>query len=68
MKFISQNVRSLKSKTQAINLDTLINTMEVINVSAYYIQEIWLNENFIKAINGYIFFYHGLSKQTCKRG
>ena len=40
MKFISQNVRSLKmkSKAQAINLDTIINTMEVNNISAYCIQ------------------------------
>ena len=40
MKLISQNVRSLKmkSKAQAINLDTIINTMEVNNISAYCIQ------------------------------
>ena len=38
MKFIFQNVRSLKSKTQAINLTTIINTMDVNNISAYCIQ------------------------------
>lgn len=38
MKFIFQNVRSLKSKTQAINLTTIINAMNVNNVSAYCIQ------------------------------
>ena len=65
MKFISQNVRSLKSK---INVDTIINTMEVNNISAYCIQETWLDGNFIKGINGYIFFHHELVKQTCKRG
>ena len=68
MKFISQNVRSLKSKAQAINLDTIINTMEVNNISAYCIQETWLDGNFIKERNGYTFFHHGLAKQTCKRG
>ena len=42
--------------------------MEVNNISAYCIQETWLDSNFIKEINGYTFFHHGLVKQTCKRG
>ena len=68
MKFISQNVRSLKNKAQANNLDTIINTVKVNNISAYCIQETWLDGNFIKERNGYTFFHHGLAKQTCKRG
>ena len=66
MIFISYITRSLNSKAQAINLDTIINTMEVNNISACCIQESWLDSNFIKEINGYTFFQHGLAKQTCK--
>ena len=60
--FISQNVRSLRSKKQYINIDAIINTMEKHNISAYLIQETWLDGDFEKIINGYHLFYHGLKK------
>ena len=66
--FISQNVRSLRSKKQYINIDAIINTMEKHNISAYLIQETWLDGDFEKIINGYHLFHHGLKKQICKRG
>ena len=46
--FISQNVRSLRSKKQYININAIINTMEKHNISAYLIQETWLDGNFEK--------------------
>ena len=38
------------------------------NLSVYCIQETWLDGNFIKEIEGYTVFHHGLVKQVCKRG
>lgn len=38
------------------------------NLSVYWIQETWLDGNFIKEIEGYTIFHHGLEKQVCKRG
>ena len=36
--------------------------------SIYCIQETWLDGDFVKEINGYIMFHHGLKKQICSRG
>ena len=66
--FMSQNVRSLRSAKQAINLDAIIYLMSVRSISAYCLQETWLNGDFIKEINGYTVFHHGLKEQTCSRG
>ena len=38
------------------------------NLSVYCIQERSLDGNFIKEIEGYTVFHHGLVKQVCKRG
>ena len=38
------------------------------HLSVYCIQETWLDGNFIKEIERYTVFYHGLEKQVCKRG
>ena len=53
---------------QAINLDSIIYLMSVRSISAYCLQETWLNGDFIKEINGYTVFHHGLKEQTCSRG
>ena len=66
--FISQNVRSLLSKKQYINIDAIINTLGKHNILAYLIQETWLDRDFEKIINGYHLFHHGLKQQICKRG
>ena len=29
------------------------------NIDVYYIQETWLDGNFVKAINSYTMFHHG---------
>ena len=44
--FISQNVRSLRSKKQYINIDAIVNIMEKQNISAYLIQDTWLDGDF----------------------
>lgn len=36
--------------------------------NAYCIQETWLDRNFIKDINGYTMFHHGLISQKYNRG
>ena len=38
------------------------------DLSVYCIQETWLHGNFIKEIEGYTVFHHGLKKQVCSRG
>ena len=38
------------------------------NLSVYCIQEMWLDGNFIKEIEGYTICHHGLEKQVCTRG
>ena len=60
--FISQNVRSLLSKKQYINIDAIINTLGKHNISLYLIQETWLDGDFEKIINGYHLFHHGLKQ------
>ena len=61
--FISQNVQSLRSDSQSINLDAIIEVMKKNNISIYCIQETWLDGDFVKKINGYIMFHHGLKKK-----
>ena len=48
---MSQNVRSLRSETQRINLDTIIEIMINEKISAYCIQETWLDADFVREIN-----------------
>ena len=38
------------------------------NIDAYCIQETWFDGDFIKEIDGYTIFHHGLKKQVCSRG
>ena len=42
--------------------------MEKHNISAYLIQETWLDGDFEKKINGYHPFHHELKHQLCKKG
>ena len=46
-----QNVRSLRSETQRINLDAIIEIMIKKQISAYCIQETWLDTDFVRQIN-----------------
>ena len=62
---MTQNVHSLRSKNQAINLDAIIDLMISKKLDTYCIQETWLDKNFIKDINGYTMFHHGLTSQKC---
>ena len=66
--FVSQNVQSSRSEAQSINLDAIIEMMIKNNISIYSIQETWLDGDFVKEINGYTMFHHGLVSQTCSRG
>ena len=66
--FVSQTVQGLKSNTRSINLEAIVQNMINRNLSVYCIQETWLDGNFIKEIEGYTVFHHGLVKQVCKRG
>ena len=68
LSFISQNVQSLRSETQSINLDAIIEMMSKNKISIYCIQETWLDGDFVKEINGYTMFHHDLASQTCSRG
>ena len=68
LSFISQNVQSLKSEAKSINLDAVIEMMIKNNITVYCIQETWLDGDFVKEINGYTMFHHGLESQTCSRG
>ena len=61
--FISQNVQSLRSDSQSINLDAIIEVMKKNNISIYCIQETWLDSDFVKEINGYIMFHYGLKNK-----
>ena len=65
--FLSQNVQGLRSYLRKINLDAIVQNMIYRNLSVYCIQETWLDGNFIKEIEGYTVFHHGLEKQVCKR-
>ena len=65
--FMSQNVRSLRSETQRINLDAIIEIMIRKKNSAYCVQERWLDGDFVREINSYTMFHHGLKNQTCNR-
>ena len=65
---VSQNVHSLRSDKQRINLDSIIDTMMAKRLDIYCIQETWLDGNFIKDINGYTMFHHGFESQKCSRG
>ena len=65
---MSQNVQGLKSNARSINLDDIVQNVINRNLSVYCIQETWLDGNFIKEIEGYTVFHHGLVKQVCKRG
>ena len=65
---MSKSVRSLQSAKQAISLDAIIHLMSSKNISTYCLQEIWLNGYFVKGVNGYTVFHHGLKEQTCSRG
>ena len=56
------------SNSRSINLDAIVQNMIHRNLSVYCIQETWLDGNFIKEIEGYTVFHHGLVKQVCKRG
>ena len=56
-------MQSLRSDSQSINLDAIIEVMENNNISIYCIQEIWLDGDFVKEINGYIMFRHGFKKK-----
>lgn len=64
--FISQNFRSFRSEKQYINIDAIINIIEKHNISAYLIQETWLDVDFEKILSGYHLFHHGLNEQICK--
>ena len=33
------------------------------NIDVYYIQETWLDGNFVQAINSYTMFHHGLTEK-----
>ena len=66
--FLSQNVHSLRSDSQKVNLDIMIDIMARKKIDVYCIQETWLDGDFIKEIDGYTIFHHGLKEQTCSRG
>ena len=68
LSFVSQNFQSLRSEAQSINLDATIEMMIKNNISIYFIQKTWLDGDFVKVINGYTMFHHGLVSQTCSRG
>ena len=65
---MSQNVRSLRSAKQAINLDAIIYLVSVRSVRAYCLQETWLNGDFVKEINGYTVFHHGFKNKPVVEG
>ena len=46
--FMSQNVHSLRSDIQKLNLDIIIDIMTRKNIDAYCIQETWLDGDFVK--------------------
>ena len=56
--FVSQNVHSLKSDIQKVNLDIIIDIMARKHVDAYYIQEKFLNGYFLNEIDVYTIFHH----------
>ena len=66
--FISQNVQSLRSEAQSINLDERIEIMTKNNILVYCIQETSLDGGFVKEINCHTMFHHGLESQACSRG
>ena len=46
----------------------MIDIMARKKIDVYCIQETWLDGDFIKEIDGYTIFHHGLKEQTCSRG
>ena len=66
--FIYQNVHSFRSDIQKVNLDIIIDIMARKNINAYCIQETWLDGDFVKEIDGYTIFHHGLREQIYSRG
>ena len=66
--FISQNVHSFRSDIQQVNLDIIIDIMARKNNNAYCIQETLLDVDFVKEIDGYTIFHHGLKEQIYSRG
>ena len=56
------------SNSRSINLDAIVQNMIHRNLSVYCIQETWLDGNFVKEIEVYTIFHHGLEKKVCKRG
>ena len=38
------------------------------NIDVYCVQETWLEGDWDKIINGYLFIHHGVKKCSCKRG
>ena len=66
--FVSQNFHSLRNDIQEINLDIIIDIMVRKHIDAYCIQETWLDGDFIKEIDEYTIFHHGLKEQVCSRG
>ena len=46
----------------------MIDIMARKRIDVYYIKETWLDGDFIRKIDWYAIFHHGLKEQTCSRG
>ena len=65
--FLSQNVHSLRSESQRLYLDIIVELMSFRKIDVYLIQETWLDGDYVSEIKGYTLFRYGLKKK-CGRG
>ena len=42
--------------------------MSIRKIDIYFIQETWLDGNYVSEINGYTLFHHSLKEHKCSRG
>ena len=61
----TQNVQGFK---RAFKIENIIDEMINRDIDVYCVQETWLEGNWEKLINGFLFIHHGVKKCSCKRG
>ena len=68
LKILSQNVHSLRSEYQRLYSDIIVEFNVDTKIDIYFIQETWLDGNYVSEINSYTLFHHSLKEHKCSRG
>jgi hypothetical protein len=59
----SQNIQGAKDP---LKVEYITNMMKERGIDIFFLQETWLTGNFIKDVNGFLMFHHGLESPICK--